>query len=308
MGQPATAAIYRGFWRAFAHDPRHYQIAVLTSLLAYGVFRLDFDVGAPEIVGILVTALTTQHLCAKLFRFPVFDPRSPLISGLSLCLLLRANEPIWLFIGASLAVTSKFVFQWRGKHVFNPTNFAIVMMIACTGEAWVSPGQWGSPATVAFAFACLGGLVIHRAARSDVTLAFLISFAVILFGRAYWLGDPWAIPLKQLQNGALLLFAFFMISDPKTTPDSRAGRILFALLVAAGAAYVQFVLYRTNGPLWSLLFVSLATPAFDLWLPGTKYRWHRLTPASIYEGESHEKNPDLSRDAVRPAVPNSAGA
>src|SRR2546422_5386760 len=57
--------------------------------------------------------------------------------------------------------------------------------------------------------------------------------------------------LKQLQSGALLLFTFFMISDPKTTPDSRAGRILFAIIVATGAAYVQFGLYRTNGLLRS---------------------------------------------------------
>ena len=108
--------------------------------------------------------------------------------------------------------------------------------------------------------ACLGGLVIHRAMRSDVTYAFLLSYAAILFGRAAWLGDPWAIPLKQLQSGALLLFAFFMISDPKTTPDSRVGRILFALLVAGAAAAVQFVLYRTNGLLWALALCSLATP------------------------------------------------
>jgi Na+-translocating ferredoxin:NAD+ oxidoreductase RnfD subunit len=70
---------------------------------------------------------------------------------------------------------------------------------------------------------------------------------LILFRRAIWLGDPLAIPLHQLQNGAFLIFSFYMISDPKTTPNSRAGRVLFALLVAAGAGFVQFELYRTNG-------------------------------------------------------------
>ena len=70
-----------------------------------------------------------------------------------------------------------------------------------------------------------------------------------------------------------MLFAFFMISDPKTTPDSRAGRLLFAALVAAGAYYVQFTLFRTNGLLWSLAFWSMAVPLIDRLLPGPRYRW-----------------------------------
>jgi Na+-translocating ferredoxin:NAD+ oxidoreductase RnfD subunit len=90
-----------------------------------------------------------------------------------------------------------------------------------------------------------------------------------------WLGDPLHIPLHQLESGALLLFAFFMISDPKTTPDSRAGRVVFAFLVAFGAAYVQFRLFRTNGLLWSLALFSLAVPLLDRLLPGERYSWNR---------------------------------
>ena len=115
-----------------------------------------------------------------------------------------------------------------GKHLFNPTNFGIVAMMLATGQVWVSPGQWGNVAFFAFLMACLGGLVVNRAARSDVTLAFLAFYLALVFGRALWLGEPMAIPLHRLESGALLLFTFFMISDPKTTPDSRAGRILFA--------------------------------------------------------------------------------
>jgi Na+-translocating ferredoxin:NAD+ oxidoreductase RnfD subunit len=79
--------------------------------------------------------------------------------------------------------------------------------------------------------------------------------------------------LHRLESGALLLFTFFMISDPKTTPDSRAGRVLFAALVAYGAWYVQFRLFRTNGLLWSLATVSLMVPLLDRVLPGSKYSW-----------------------------------
>lgn len=84
-------------------------------------------------------------------------------------------------------------------------------------------------------------------------IAFLGFYVGIVVLRGIWLGDPLVIALHRLQSGALLLFAFFMISDPKTTPDTRAWRVIFALLVALGAACVQFGLFRTNGLLWWLV-------------------------------------------------------
>ena len=91
--------------------------------------------------------------------------------------------------------------------------------------------------------------------------------------RSLSLGEPLAIPLHRLENGALVLFAFFMFSDPKTTPDSRSGRLLFAALVALGAYVVQFWLFRTNGLLWSLAACSLVVPVIDRLLPGRRYQW-----------------------------------
>ena len=102
-----------------------------------------------------------------------------------------------------------------------------------------------------------------RAARADVTLAFLAFYVGLLFTRALWLGDPLTIPLHQIESGALLIFAFFMISDPKTTPDSRTGRIIYALLVALAALYVQFGFFRPNGPLWGLIACAPLVPLID---------------------------------------------
>ena len=253
-------------------DPRLYQIAALSGLLVYGLLRLDLEVQPARALLILSTVLFAQYAATRLWRLPTFDPRSVLISGLSLCLLLRTNSPLLAVAGALLAVFGKFLVRVRGKHVFNPTNFAIVALLL-TGEAWVSPGQWGSAAFFGFLLACLGGLVVNRAARSDVTLAFLLAYGGLVTFRSLWLGEPMVIPLHRLQNGALLIFAFFMISDPRTTPDSRAGRILFAVLVAVGAAYVQFRLFRTNGLLWSLAACAPLVPVLDRILPGPCYQW-----------------------------------
>ena len=253
-------------------DPRLYQIGALALLLVYGRLVLRFDVPILRAVIILSATLVTQALCSRLWRIR-FDPRSAAISGLSLALLLRSNATALLVLAAVIAVSSKFVVRLRGKHIFNPTNFAIVVLMLFTGKVWVSPGQWGSFAFFAFLMTCVGGLVVNRAARSDVTYAFIVAWAAIVIGRSLMLGEPLTIPLHRLENGALLLFTFFMISDPKTTPNSRAGRMLFAAMVALGAGYIQFKLFRTNGVLWSLAACSMLVPLIDVLLPAKKYEW-----------------------------------
>jgi hypothetical protein len=261
--------------RRYRLDPRIYQISMLAALLVYGVLRLDLEVRLWTAVALLGTALLTQAACTRLFHLPAFDPKSALISGLSLCLLLRSNSVALAVLAAVVTIGSKFVLRFRHKHIFNPTNFGLVAMIVGTGRIWVSPGQWGNAAFLAFLFACLGGLVVNRAERSDVTYAFLGLYLAVLFGRALWLGAPFTIPLHQLANGAFLLFTFFMISDPRTTPDSRSGRILFAGLVAIVAGTITFVLYRTNGLLFALALCSPLVPMIDLLLPGKRHAWRR---------------------------------
>ena len=254
-------------------DPRLYQIAVLGSLLSYGLMWLDFGVSGARIALVLAVCLSVQYICTRCWQLPRYDPRSALISALSLCLLLRTGHPALAVLAAVVTISSKFLIRVDNRHIFNPTNFGLVVMMLLTDQVWVSPGQWGSVAFFGFLLACLGVVVVNRAARGDVTYVFLGCYLAIVIGRTLWLGDPVSIAVHQLQNGGLVLFAFFMISDPKTTPDSSSGRVLFALLVALGAAYVQFALYRPNGLLWSLVACAMTVPVINRWLPGHCYTW-----------------------------------
>ena len=127
-----------------------YQIATLSGLLLYGVGWLEFDAPVSHAVAILATVLLAQFAATRLSGRPGFDPRSALISGLSLCLLLRTNSLTLAVLTAALAIASKFVLRVGDKHVFNPTNFALVAMMLLTGAVWVSPGQWGSTAVFGF--------------------------------------------------------------------------------------------------------------------------------------------------------------
>ncbi len=260
-------------------DPRWFQIATLGGLLFYGWGWLGFDITLSRIALTLGSVLVMQALATWQWHLPGYDPKSALISGLSLCLLLRTNSAALVVLAAMIAIFSKFIVRWRGKHIFNPTNIALAALLAGgDGGVWLSSGQWGSFAFFAFLMICAGNLVVWRAARSDVALAFLLCHAALLVARSLWLGEPMAIPLHRLESGALLLFAFFMISDPKTTPDSRAGRLLFALLVSLGAYYVQFKLFRQNGLVLSLAVCSLLVPLIDLVLPGRRYAWISIRP------------------------------
>jgi enediyne biosynthesis protein E5 len=244
-------------------DARVWQIASLSLLLTFGMVKLDFDQSLLAISLIIGTALLTQYAGGRIVGLPRFDPMSPLITGLSLSILLRANDPLWLAFAASIAIASKFILRIDGKHVFNPANFALGVMLLATDVAWISPAQWGSATWSAFLFISLATLVLSRAKRGDIAIAFLAAYIAIIFGRAFYLGDPLSIPIKQMQSGGVLLFAFFMISDPKTTPDRRAMRVLYAVLVASVAAYVQFALHRPQGLIFALFFLSPLVPLLD---------------------------------------------
>jgi len=260
-------------------DPRYYQIAVLSVLVSYGTLLLDFGIRLENAVAIVVTALLVQFAATKAAGLQRFDPLSPLITSLSLTLLLRTDLVAVAAIAACIAISSKFLVRIRGKHVFNPANVAIVTLIVSSDHAWVSSGQWGSAAIGVFALACLGLVVLTRARRAETTIGFLVCFALLLTGRALWLGDPLAIPLHQLQNGALLVFAFFMISDPKTTPDTAIGRILYSVLVACVAFAIQFGLYQPHAPIYALVTTAPLVPVIDRLFQGTTYRWTRVPTA-----------------------------
>ena len=141
-------------------DPRIYQIVVLAGLLGYGWAWLGFDIAPARAALLVVACLVTQAGWTSIRGLPAFDPRSALISALSLCLLLRTDDALRRRRRPpSSAIASKFVVRVRGKHVFNPTNVGLVVMLLVTTAAWLSPGQWGSVAFFAFLMACLGGLV-----------------------------------------------------------------------------------------------------------------------------------------------------
>ena len=266
-------------------DPRTYQVLTLLCLLLYGKFFLAFSVSWEQIIATAAVAVMVQWFCTRWFGLPKFDPRSALISSLSLCLLLRTDWLVYALLGIVIAVVSKFLLRVNGKHMFNPTNFGLAVMMLCTDKVWMSPGQWGNAAYFGLLMACVGILVVVRSSRSDVTFAFIAAYSVLLLGRAAWLGDPMSIPLHQLGSGAFLLFSFFMISDPMTTPNSRWGRILYACVVAIVSMYFQFGLFSTNALIWALVCCCPIVPVLDRLMRGIRYEWPQSKSLTLMRSE-----------------------
>jgi Na+-transporting NADH:ubiquinone oxidoreductase subunit NqrB len=268
-------AVRRRLGQLFA-DPRHFQIAALATLLAFNFAFLDFGARPLNSALAVASSLATQALCSRLWRLPAIDLRSALITGFSLSLLLRADEPGLHAVAAAIAIGSKFVLRIDGKHIWNPAGLAIVALIFVVPQhVWISPGQWGTSVWFAALVSFLAFMVLNAARRADVALFFLLSHGALLFARAAWLGDPPAIPLHQLQSGSLLIFAFFMISDPRTTPDSRIGRLVFAVAVALLAHRLAFFWQMRPALYVALIALSPATLLIDRIFPAERFAWTR---------------------------------
>jgi enediyne biosynthesis protein E5 len=254
-------------------DPRLYQLLFLGLLLLTGALLRDFSIRPAQILLTFAAGLLTQSFWIRRLGLVNVNNLSAAITCFSLSLLLRADNH-WIHpLAAFLAISSKFLIRIRGKHVFNPGNLGVILALLFLPGAWVSAGQWGHDVALAGWFIALGTIVVVKAKRLDISWAFLGFYLGLIGLRVLWLGQRPAVWYHQVENGSILLFAFFMISDPMTIPNRQRGRILYAALVAGLAFVWQFTLFRTNGLLWSLFLLSPLVPLLDALWPASRYEW-----------------------------------
>ena len=154
--------------------------------------------------------------------------------------------------------------------------------ILLTNDAWVSPGQWGSSVLLWFIVGAGGLMMILKVGRIDTSITFLLVFGVLLFIRhVIYLGWEPQVWLHKMSNGTLLLYAFFMITDPMTTTNHIKARILWSSLLGGALFVLSSFFYVQTAAIWLLFGVSLLTPIFDKLLIATKYQWNNLTASTI---------------------------
>ncbi|MCG8368795.1 MAG: RnfABCDGE type electron transport complex subunit D [Pseudanabaenales cyanobacterium] len=269
-------------------DARDYQILFLSLFLVLGIWARDWTLRS-EMIGVaIVTCLLTQligSLAAQYWLWMIgrgqttpscdlpFNWRSPLITALALSLLLRTDHYTTMMVASGLAIASKFVLQTNDKHFFNPANFGIVATLLLTQDAWVSPGQWGEDVWYVFIFVGAGGLVLKRVGRWDTTVAFLGSYAFLEALRNLWLGWTWDVWAHRLMSGSLLLFALFMITDPRSIPNARLGRLVWAGAIALLTFILRNQFFIATAVFWALFALAPVTILLDQYWSATRFCW-----------------------------------
>jgi Na+-transporting NADH:ubiquinone oxidoreductase subunit NqrB len=267
-------------------DPRLYQILFLSLFLVLGILARDWTLHPTHIATAIGSCLLTQAISLRWRRPPeqpswqVADFYSPLITGLGLSLLLRVDHAWTMALAGTIAILSKFYLQVNGKHLFNPANVGVIAALLLTHQAWVSPGQWGESMWLMGIFLTCGGLVLQKVGRWDTTIAFLGSYVCLEAARNFYLGWTWDVLGHRLMNGSLLMFALFMITDPRTIPNSQVGRILWASLIALVTFVLRNVFYLPTAVFWALFMIAPLTLLFDRYLTGDRFHWQSEPDAS----------------------------
>ncbi|WP_017326994.1 RnfABCDGE type electron transport complex subunit D [Synechococcus sp. PCC 7336] len=286
-------------------DARFYQIAFLSLFLWLGVGARDWTL-RPDVMAAAVFSCAIVQV-ALVFLVPPpkpaeTDPRdrkalareilpqwkyalqslpSAAITSLSLCLLLRANHPLAMAFAGGMAIASKFWLRApHRKHFFNPANFGIVVALLLTGDVWVSPGQWGTDWWAVLAFAGAGGMVLRRVGRWDTSAAFLGVYAALEIARNFWLGWSWDVVAHHLTSGSLLLFALFMLTDPRSIPNARPARVVWAIAIALLTFVLRYTVYLPAAMFWALFILSPLTLWLDEVWPAERFQWGQKSPAA----------------------------
>ena len=280
-------------------DPRLHVAAVIITIHVLGQVGLHFRVSVPQILAaMLTTAIIEVVLTFRQSRAFVW-PASAMLTGSGVALILRlvgtsADDPWntsgwYVFAGvAGLSLLSKYVIRYRGSHVFNPSNIGLVLAFIVLGNSRVEPLDfWWAPLNAwmvaAYVVIVGGGLLItrrlHLLALAATYWVGLSAAVGLLAGSGHCMTANWAFaPVCGadfwrviVTSPEVMIFLFFMITDPKTVPAGRVGRIVFALLVAATSTLLMAP--QTNefgtkvGLITGLVAICAVRPVLDRWLP-----------------------------------------
>ena len=238
--------------------------AFITLILLVGQFTFGILDSYVTLVAAITTAMIAEIILSRIVLGTWKNLASAYITGISVGILIRSNV-IWPYIVTSLlSILSKYVFRYKDRHLWNPSNFGISWMLALysTNVAGLSM-QWGSNLLAMSVIWVLGLIIVNRAKRLHVTVTYVISFIILAYVRCLITGDAFLAELSPLTGPMYQLFIFFMITDPPTSVSTRKGRIIVAVVVAI----VEFILRLNNliyAPFFALFLVGPLAKFLDL--------------------------------------------
>lgn len=191
---------------------------------------------------------------------------SAYITGISVGILVR-SPAFWPFVVCSLiAITSKYVLRVKGRHIWNPSNFGISILLFLAGDTVASLSiQWGNFLLPMIVIWALGSVIIWRLHRFHITGTYVVSFLLFALLRSWMTGSPWLSEVSPITGPEYQLFIFFMITDPKTTVRGKPGQCVVAFLVALVEMLLRLnqVIYA---PFYALFMVGPAVLLIEMYL------------------------------------------
>ena len=236
-------------------------LILLAGQLSYGVLE-----SYERTLLAIGTAMATELILGRIFLGKWLNLASAYISGISVGILVR-SPAFWPYaVAAALAITSKYVIRYKGRHLCNPSNFGIstVLFLLPASAAMLSI-QWGNNMVSVITIWVVGTIVMLRARRFNVTVTYVISFLILAVIRAHIIHEPVLSEISPLTGPEYQLFIFFMITDPKTTLRSKKGQCIVAFLIALLEMFFRLD-QSVYAELYALFWIGPIALLIEMWL------------------------------------------
>src|SRR6201996_7398230 len=212
------------------------------------------------------TAIATELILGRIFIGKYPNLASAYITGISVGLLIRSPAFSPYALCAAISITSKYVLRVNGRHIFNPSNFGICVMLFLAAESVATLSiQWGNNVWPMLVIWILGSAILWRARRLQISATYVASFFVLALVRAWITHDPWQSEIAPITGPEYQLFIFFMITDPRTTMRSKTGQCIVAFSVAVVEMFLRFD-QSVYAPLYALFMVGPSALLIEMWL------------------------------------------
>lgn len=254
--------------RSFQIDSKYVAPILISCILLVGHFTTGMLADWQKTALCILVSILTEAAMGFITTKKMPHLASAYVSGISCGILVRSVE-WWPFVVApALSIISKYVIRVDGRHLWNPSNLAIVLLLLIAPQSMYTLGfQFGNQVWAPIVIWILGSVIIYRLKRFHICATYIVCFVGFALLRAVLnkdmaFGPAFNYEVAPLTSAMYQLFVFFMITDPKTTVHSKKGQMLVAFLVAAA----EFVL-RQWGQHWNQHIASHA-PYFALTLMG----------------------------------------
>jgi Na+-translocating ferredoxin:NAD+ oxidoreductase RnfD subunit len=238
--------------------------AFITTILLIGQISFGILDSYVNVVVSIGTSLVAEVVLSWLVLGTRKNLASAYITGISVGILIRSNF-IWPYVvTALLSILSKYVLRYKGRHLWNPSNFGVSWMLFMAPLSVAGLGiQWGNNLFAMSVIWALGIVIVYRAKKFHVSAAYVISFVILSYVRSLITSDPFLSELAPLTGPMYQLFIFFMVTDPGVAVTGKRNQVIVVVLVAL----VEFVLRLESfiyAPFFALCLVGPVCKYLDL--------------------------------------------